>query len=64
MTEIYDGYVYSIVSTKPYRNILSTIQGNKKVINLAPTFYTCSNIANNRNYLNFLSCVIMITSVQ
>ena len=61
MTEIYDGYVYSIVSTKPYRNILSTIQGNKKVINLAPTFYTCTNIMNNRNYLNFLGCVILIS---
>ena len=64
MTEIYDGYVYSKVSTKPYCNIFSTIQGNKRVINLAPTFYTCSNIANNRNYLNFLSFVTMITLVQ
>ena len=53
MTEIYDGYAYNKVTTKPYRNVLSTIQGNKRVINLAPTFCTCINIVNNRNYLNF-----------
>ena len=64
MTKIYDGYVYNKVSTKSYRIILSTIQGNKLVINLAPTFYTCNNILNNRNYLNFSSCVIMISLVQ
>ena len=53
MTEIYDGYVYSKVSTKPYCNNVSTIQGNKRVINLAPTFYICIYIVNNRNYLIF-----------
>ena len=47
MTKIYDGYVYNKVSTKPYRNVLSTIQGNKGVINLAPTFYTCNKTVDN-----------------
>ena len=61
MTEIYDGYVYSKVSTKPYCNNVSTIQGNKRVINLAPTFYTCIDIVNNRNHLNFSICVILIS---
>ena len=61
MTEIYDGYAYNKVAAKPKCNIFSTIQGNKRVINLAPTFYTCIDIVNNRNYLNFLSCVILIS---